>query len=93
MNKRFLVGMVVMTSLTGAAVPVLAANTAPPAANKPGKAAKGEHPRLQAALKHLQRTKQELTNAPHEFGGHRAKALQAVDTAIAEVNEALKVKE
>ena len=51
---------------------------------------KGEqHPHIRAALRELRDAKQELQTAAHDFGGHRKEALEAVDNAIRQVDQAL----
>jgi hypothetical protein len=52
-----------------------------------GKAEK--HPEIRAAIHHLEEAKNNLQHAAHDFGGHRAKALEHVNQALAECNEAL----
>ena len=47
------------------------------------------HPRIRAAIRELQAAKVELHKAPHDFGGHRADAVQAVDKAIEQLRLAL----
>jgi hypothetical protein len=47
------------------------------------------HPRIRAAIRELQAAKVELQKAPHDFGGHRAEAVQAVDRAIEQLRLAL----
>lgn len=42
-------------------------------------------PNMHAALKQLHQAKHQLERASHDKGGHRTKALQLVDQAIAEV--------
>lgn len=54
------------------------------------RAAAEEHPRLHAALYELRHARTELKEARHDFGGHRAKALEALDDAITQVEKALK---
>ena len=49
-----------------------------------------EHARLHAALYELRHARTELKEASHDFGGHRAKALEALDEAIAQVDKALR---
>jgi hypothetical protein len=44
--------------------------------------AKEAHPHIALAIKELEATKKELQTAAHDFGGHRADALKAVDEAI-----------
>jgi hypothetical protein len=40
------------------------------------------HPHLRAAVVELQQAREELRTAAHDFGGHRADAIRAVDAAI-----------
>jgi hypothetical protein len=40
------------------------------------------HPRIRSAIRELEAAKVELEKAPHDFGGHRADAVVAVDRAI-----------
>ena len=44
---------------------------------------------MQAALEALEQAKQHLQQAAHDKGGHRAKALQLTDQAIAHVKEGM----
>jgi len=46
---------------------------------------KGEHerhPHIRSAIRELQEAKRELQTADHDFGGHRAEALEACNNAI-----------
>jgi len=54
------------------------------------RAAAEEHPRLHAALYELREARVELKEAKHDFGGHRVKALEALDEAISQVDKALR---
>jgi hypothetical protein len=47
------------------------------------------HPRIRAAIRELEGAKVELQKANHDFGGHRADALVAVDRAIQQLKLAL----
>lgn len=47
------------------------------------------HPRIVAAIRHLEAAKQQLEAAPEEFHGHRVKAIAHVNQAIEECNRAL----
>jgi hypothetical protein len=47
------------------------------------------HPALRQAIKALERAKYDLNHANHDFGGHRAEALEACDNAIKQLNVAL----
>lgn len=54
------------------------------------KGRRGEsHPEMRAAMRHLEEAKRNLEHAAHDFGGHRAKALEHVNQALAECNEAM----
>jgi hypothetical protein len=62
--------------------------TPPPGA--PGQHTRGgHHPAIRAAIGALERAKAEMQAAAHDFGGHRADALAACDTAIAQLKLAL----
>jgi hypothetical protein len=54
------------------------------------RAAAEEHPRLHAALFEMRHARTELREARHDFGGHRVKALEALDAAITQVEKALR---
>jgi hypothetical protein len=45
-----------------------------------------KYPHIRAALRELDGAKLELQNAAHDFGGHRAAALQAVEAAQTQLN-------
>jgi hypothetical protein len=47
------------------------------------------HPRIEAAIHHLEEARRELEAAPAEFHGHRAKAIAHVDHALDECHRAL----
>ena len=51
------------------------------------------YPEMHAALRHLEQARDALTNAAHDFHGHRAKALEHTGKAIEEVNKALEAGE
>jgi hypothetical protein len=48
-----------------------------------------KHPYMHHALYELAETRKELKEASHDFGGHREKALKAVDEAIIQMEKAL----
>ena len=88
--SRFFVSAVAI--LFVAAVPAHRAHAQAPARvqGAPARRARAEaHPRIHAAIKELQAAKEELQKAPHDFGGHRADAVQAVDRAIEQLRLAL----
>ena len=48
-----------------------------------------KHPHIRGAIRELQEAKKELQTAAHDFGGHRAEALEAIDNAIRQLQLAL----
>lgn len=67
---------------TGKAVPPPAPAAASPAVP--------EHPEIHDAIAALRRAKEHLEHAKHDFGGHRAEAIGAVDSAIHQLEICLK---
>jgi hypothetical protein len=53
---------------------------------------KFSHPRLRAALHELLKARGEVAGASHDFGGHRDKAIRAIDDAIGSLREIVSVK-
>jgi hypothetical protein len=51
---------------------------------------KERHPRIHKALEELREARKELKDADHDFGGHRAEAVEAIDVAIKQLELALK---
>jgi len=72
------------------AAPAFAQNAGAPA----GKMERGEknerHPEIRHAIRSLEKARDYMQNAAHDFGGHREAALKACDDAIKQLNEALK---
>ncbi len=48
------------------------------------------HPEIMRAIKNLEQAKGNLMHADRDFGGHRTKAVEATERALAECREALK---
>ena len=48
--------------------------------------AAGPHPQIEAALRALGNAKAHLEHASHDFGGHRADAIRAIDEAARQLN-------
>jgi len=72
-----------------------AAAPAAPATPKPHPAAAPApapepHPEIRDAIASLQRARDHLQHAAHDFGGHRVEAIQAIDQAIAQLRVCLK---
>ena len=71
-----------MKKLLLTAVPVLAlAGVVFRAGTVYGQAELNEHPRIHAAIEALDGARTELQAAPHDFGGHKAAAIAAVNAA------------
>jgi hypothetical protein len=68
----------------GAAAAVLAGPKLPRAA-----AAAERHPHIRSSLKELREAKKELEKGDKIFGGHRVKAIKAVEDAIEQLQAAL----
>lgn len=66
-----------------------AAAAASPAASPAGMPAE-PHPEIRAALDALQNARNHLAHGAHDFGGHRAQALNLTDQAIRECRAALR---
>ena len=49
----------------------------------------GEQKHMQNALDHLQKAKEQLTQAKGDKGGHRANAVELVDKAITQVQKGM----
>ena len=80
-----------MAVLAGALTFPLATLQAAQAPAAPGQAqVKGErHPMIRAAIRALERAKEEMKAAAHDYGGHRVEALEACDRAIEQLRKAL----
>jgi hypothetical protein len=70
---------------------LMSAAGAPPAAPNPQvlKGSQEQHPHIRAALRELREARRELETAAHDFGGHRKEAIEAVDNAIKQLQQAL----
>ena len=49
----------------------------------------GEHPRIAAAIQELESAIAYMEQAPHNFGGHKAAAIQASKKAVMQLRKAL----
>ena len=54
-----------------------------------GAQAAERHPAIRNAINALQKAKADLQHADHDFGGHRAEAIEAIDRAITQLRLAL----
>jgi hypothetical protein len=50
------------------------------------------HPRIARAIEALRDARAYMSEAPHDFGGHKAEALRATDNAIRQLNFALEYR-
>jgi transcription elongation GreA/GreB family factor len=48
------------------------------------------HPEIHAAINSLRHAKEHLEHAAHDYGGHRAEAIGAIDRAIEQLEVCLK---
>ena len=51
------------------------------------------HPEIHHAMHALEHAKMDLEKAKHDYGGHRAKALELVNGALGELHQALEFEE
>ncbi len=54
-----------------------------------GAGVNGTHPNIRRAIGNLTRIATNLGKDPHDFGGHKSKAIQLINQAIDELNQAL----
>ena len=82
--------VVVVALLTAVLTLPLAANTQP---TKPARPVSGvvqePHPQIMAAIRALEAARLHLQRAAHDFGGHRVKAIRAIDAALVQLKLAL----
>ena len=57
-----------------------------------GQSERDMHPRISNAITALQEARQYMQNAPHDFGGHKAAAMQACTDAIQKLRLALQYR-
>lgn len=84
----FLFGAFILTSTSFAQTTPPAAPVAP-AMVKPNVMHHEHHPEIHKAMRKLKAAKEDLQKAEHDFGGHRVKAIEAIDRALEELRAAL----
>lgn len=92
MKSRTVTWIAIVAFALGMALPVSHPfRTAAAALEAAGEPALGReaHPQIRAALQALENARQHLQRGAHDFGGHRARALQLADQAIQECQAAL----
>ena len=83
--RRSMSAFLVAACLGGVALPVVTS-----AENARQEA--GEHPRIARAIQELEEAIKYMEAAPHDFGGHKAKAIEASRAAVQELREALRFR-
>jgi hypothetical protein len=90
MMKKFFSATLAFGMLATSAAFAAQPAPAPAPVQKGEKGEKAEqHPHIRTALHELREAKKELQTASHDFGGHRKEAIEAVDNAIKQLQEAL----
>jgi hypothetical protein len=84
-----LAGAAVAGALVFAVPAVFAQQANPPATPATPTVPHEHHPAIRRAIFALKAAKADLERADHDFGGHRAAALEECDKAIAQLQEAL----
>ena len=94
MKRKILsrISMAAMTLALGA--PAFAQNTGAKPAGRMNRMQQEDqrnerHPEIRQAIRALERAKDHMQKASHDFGGHRAEALEACDNAIKQLKLAL----
>lgn len=75
-------------TLMGPARPTLALNGAP-APTGGGQQGRERHPEIVRAMAALRQARTELQHGAHDFGGHRVKAIEMTNRALAQCRAAL----
>ncbi len=57
-----------------------------PSGSQPVVTALADHPEIQDAIGALERARDHLRHASHDFGGHREAALRAIDVALRQLH-------
>ncbi len=71
------------------AAPPAPGQQAPPPGERPQQQMRARHPQILAAGRALRQAATHLERAAHDYGGHRAKALELVKQAEQELREAI----
>jgi len=89
MMKKFFSATLALGMLATSAAFAAQPAPAPAPVQKGEKGGAEQHPHIRTALHELREAKKELQTAAHDFGGHRKEAIEAVDNAIKQLQEAL----
>jgi hypothetical protein len=86
MSPKLARSIAVVTILT---LPLVAATRATKPAPPVASTVQEPHPQIMAAIRALEAARLHLKGAAHDFGGHRVKAIRAVDAALVQLKLAL----
>ncbi|SDS61961.1 hypothetical protein [Opitutus sp. GAS368] len=91
--KKYLIPMIAAGAALAFTITPALAQTTPPTSTAPAQSFTAphheRHPAIRAAIRALEKAKEELKAADHDFGGHRAQALADCDKAMAQLKLAL----
>jgi hypothetical protein len=82
--------LIAVAAVTTALTLPLTAVSKPAKPAVPTAALQEAHPQINEAIRALEAAKDHLQRAAHDFGGHRVKAIRAVDAALVQLRLALK---
>jgi hypothetical protein len=89
MLKKLCAFALLLTLVTFTPIISAAAPPPTPAMDKDDKKGGERHPHIRAAIRELKEARHELETAAHDFGGHRKEAIEAVDAALKQLQQAL----
>jgi len=88
MPAWFTRGIAVATLTAVLTLPLAAAQPSNPT-RPASRVAQEPHPQIMAAIRALEAARLHLQRAAHDFGGHRVKAIRAIDAALVQLKLAL----
>ncbi len=94
MKKNIVAAVVVLALCVAVAGPAPAFAQQKPAVKRAMfEEGRGHHPEIREAIRALERAKEHMQHAAHDFGGHRADALRACDEAIHQTGARAQVRQ
>src|SRR5215831_7232433 len=94
---KTLISALAMLALVAVFTVPVSAQMGPMPSNPPGgmrgngPAGREHHPEIRHAMHALENAKNDLEHAAHDYEGHRTKAIQHIDEAMSELQQALAV--
>jgi hypothetical protein len=82
--------LIAVATLTAVLTLPLAASPSPTPVRPAAVIGQEPHPEINAAIRALEAARLHLQRAAHDFGGHRVKAIRAIDAALGQLRLALK---